>query len=49
MTLYLNEMLKLRTVRSTYYLLLIAQAITENMPILTVDPQFQKYEIQLIA
>jgi len=27
MTLYLNEMLKLRTVRSTYYLLLIAQAI----------------------
>jgi ABC-2 type transport system permease protein len=27
MTLYLNEMVKLRTVRSTYYLLLVAQAI----------------------
>lgn len=35
--------------RDPFDRLLIAQAIIENMPVLTVDPQFQKYEIQLVA
>jgi PIN domain nuclease of toxin-antitoxin system len=35
--------------RDPFDRLLIAQAIAENMPILTVDPQFQKYDVRLVA
>lgn len=35
--------------RDPFDRLLIAQAITENMPILTVDPHFQKYGVLVIA
>ncbi|HEY0285181.1 MAG TPA: type II toxin-antitoxin system VapC family toxin [Vicinamibacterales bacterium] len=35
--------------RDPFDRLLIAQAIAEDMPILTVDPQFQKYDVRLIA